>query len=1722
MKNLLQILAIVTILTVAINAQDNDAKTLCMNEINKKSIDENILKKECKKAGVFFESKNKYSIASGYYLFAQEYSYNIKTIQPLLNKKDTSYIALTYILNEEPEKAKMVYREFLKNHSALSSNKIVKNGYKIMLKIYPEKNSILIEGYKSWSSIYKPLFNLSALYSKYKQARKEKKYKESIKYITEVIKLQKKYQSEALFTNNLYNLGVVYYYNKEYKKATEILHEVEKIYIKNKTQEENLGYIYNWLANSYLNLKDNNQALLYYEKSLKLLGEKSSNTAVIYTNIAKIFFKKKNYKKALENYQISLKIKKENNLKNKWFNLTEIARIYKFYLKNSEKELIFRKKKFELSKGIYAKDDKYRIKSEMEYLDLSCSYNVSKKNIDLNATINSCNKLANFYEIQKNNKKALLPYLYSKNIKKVFELSEADSYEKACAYVINGEIEKANLIYKNNVITKIKYEDLLKYYKYLSKIYPDKKAVLDNSLATMTKIYKSSFPYSQLLHTKYEEKLEKEDYLKALEYISEELKILSKLNNKKYIYYKGLAEKLLGELQYKLNNYDESIKFLEASIETFSTVIGVDNIELAQIYEKLGQLYEEQHLYKQASFNFNKAIKIYFTQGQLENILLLKKNIRSEITLNSLQLGEIDNAGFSVSKPFIQTGHKSIRTLDISKDENYLITAGDSNVILWDIKKSKQLRTFYGQTKWISKIQFVNEYIVSSSLSGTFIIWNIKSGKVVFKIKRAATRVSSDFSVTKNGRFILFMSTDKKLTLFDMLNLETVKDFSSKRYQKFSFINNDTNIVIFDAESLKVVDIKTNKIVKQQKVPLGNPINLILLNDNQIIYQKKYSNKFFIYDIQKNKVIKEVKLDGIVGETLFNYNTKYLVTTNDEYYKAYHFYTVWDLANKKILYRIDKPYRSKSKLSKNGNMFIVVSPKDLAIYIYNISRGKLLKTIKYYPVTEYKSFLADDNYVLNSSSIDQNRSKINKWDLKLARVSRKTLSNKIKYLLKFDGKNKKVLFVNRKNEVVEKSIDIDIGDKTLNDNLNQLPTKYLIKYINRTGEVDLYKNMIIKSNYVENNKYSLSIFDINTGKELKKINLLPNSHNVSSIKFINNGKNILVSSLNTLHRSYHFWLGDEKEFNLIHMYDINNEKSTKVFSGHNDSITKLVLNKSETKLLSASLDGSIKLWNVENSKLLKTFRGHRKNAKIHLLSFVNNENNILSGSSDGTIRLWDIQSAKEIAQFVSFENGGWLCMTEEGYFNASKDVIKYLNITKNTKKGIIALDINQLYDHFFRPDLVKLKLAGEDISKYTNGLAYQDALKNPPPKLSFKSIDNKKVKTSGFSYDDINTKKVKVKLSFNVNEHDNGGVGLIRVYQEGKLIKTIGKGKINKQSANVDTLLEQDKLNTKIKENQKLYIASMSKSVGNDVNMSVEDTIAKVKTSDITNKSGTFTLDVDLKSGKNEISIEAFNKTNTVTSYRENITINAAIPKHKPKLYAIVAGVNNFEHNNAKYRLKYSQNDAKAIKEAAEKQMGTVFDKVEVEYLIGKDVTQEKILQAANKIYKKARLEDTVLFYISTHGRAYKGKLYLVPYNNTSVKDWIDFEKTFKAVQSIKALNQVFVIDACESGKANDIVSSVYDSRASVLAKSSGVHVLLATTKGTYAFESPDKSVKNGVFTYKILQAMKDKSIDTNHDKVISILELSKRLKVPSNNADYQYPVIRNVGSDIQLEKIQN
>ena len=103
---------------------------------------------------------------------------------------------------------------------------------------------------------------------------------------------------------------------------------------------------------------------------------------------------------------------------------------------------------------------------------------------------------------------------------------------------------------------------------------------------------------------------------------------------------------------------------------------------------------------------------------------------------------------------------------------------------------------------------------------------------------------------------------------------------------------------------------------------------------------------------------------------------------------------------------------------------------------------------------------------------------------------------------------------------------------------------------------------------------------------------------------------------------------------------------------------------------------------------MRTFEGHE--SRVNSVCFSPDGNYIASGSSDGTIMLWDVKSGKEVAQFVFFSDGEWVAITSEGYYNASANGEKYLNV----RVGNEVYGVERYRDMFYRPELFKRALAG--------------------------------------------------------------------------------------------------------------------------------------------------------------------------------------------------------------------------------------------------------------------------------------------------------------------------------------------------------------------------------------------------------------------------------------------
>lgn len=150
---------------------------------------------------------------------------------------------------------------------------------------------------------------------------------------------------------------------------------------------------------------------------------------------------------------------------------------------------------------------------------------------------------------------------------------------------------------------------------------------------------------------------------------------------------------------------------------------------------------------------------------------------------------------------------------------------------------------------------------------------------------------------------------------------------------------------------------------------------------------------------------------------------------------------------------------------------------------------------------------------------------------------------------------------------------------------------------------------------------------------------------------------------------------------------------------------------------------------------------------------------VVAAHGDGTIRWYRASDGVEqLAFFPHADKKRWVMWTPEGYYDASPNgeslIGWHLNQGKDKEARYISND--QLYDVFYRPDIVQAKFKGEDISKLITITAAQ-ALKRPPPNVSF--TQEPQITTGSGR-----------KVCYQAKS-TGGGIGEIRLFQNKKLIK---------------------------------------------------------------------------------------------------------------------------------------------------------------------------------------------------------------------------------------------------------------------------------------------------------------------------------------------------------------
>jgi WD40 repeat protein len=490
---------------------------------------------------------------------------------------------------------------------------------------------------------------------------------------------------------------------------------------------------------------------------------------------------------------------------------------------------------------------------------------------------------------------------------------------------------------------------------------------------------------------------------------------------------------------------------------------------------------------------------------------------------------------------------------------------------------------------------------------------------------------------------------------------------------------------------------------------------------------------------------------------------------------------------------------------------------------------------------------------------------------------------------------------------------------------------------------------------------------------------------------------------------------------------------------------------------------------------------------------------IVAAYSDGTIRWHSVyDGVEQLAFFPHGDRKRWIIWTPEGYFDASPDGAELIgyHINQGQAKEAKFIKISNLYDVFYRPDIIQAKMRGEDISSLITMTA-AEALKTPPPEIKFTTVPAKSA-------------SAKAKVCYQVKS-TGGGIGEVRLFQNGKLIKSDGfyRETVKKESASKVMLASQN--------SRAIYQEQRGLAVKDKKSASTATTEPK---GDLVNDC----VEIETMTGENEISVAAFNAPNTVQGQIETTTFTSTRKSDEPHLYILSVGIDKYQDSSID--LKYATKDATDfIAKLPEKARSIYKPKnIHLTTLTDRQAGKQNIMNAIKELSTKIKHGDSFIFFNASHGVLLQNQYYIVTAdfdgNLDNTKAMISSNEIVEMSKGIKSLSQLFIFDTCHAGGVDNIVSGLYDARMVNLAKKMGLHIYASAGSVQTAL---DGYQGNGLYTHTLLQGLNNgKDVDKEKSGNVTVKNLGlytreKTTEISSRLGHPQTPFIINFGRDNPL-----
>lgn len=655
-----------------------------------------------------------------------------------------------------------------------------------------------------------------------------------------------------------------------------------------------------------------------------------------------------------------------------------------------------------------------------------------------------------------------------------------------------------------------------------------------------------------------------------------------------------------------------------------------------------------------------------------------------------------------IGKPFVQIGHVSnVVSVVFSPNDKYILSASeDGTLILWDANSLKEIHTFVADSKAVTSAIFSPDgnHILSGGEDKTLKLWDVKTGYLL-KVFRGHTRGVNTVSFSPDGKKIISGSEDETLILWNVDSGKILKVYKGHEGSVLSvaFSPDGKQIVSGSWDETTILWNRDNvipvKILKEDARYKAQVYDVAFSPDGTLVVSASGDSTIKVWDRSTGKKIKTFKgHKGAVRAIAFSPDGNCLLSGGED-----KILKLWDIFTGEEI----KSYTGHNEVVKSvafssDGKYILSGSLDNTVKLWDRKKGEILKSSKKnMNVSLNSKFIPNTNKIL--ASYDDHTLK--SWDLEQVQLMKEYIGHSSNvwsfeflsegdHVISGDEDGNIIHWNLSKNKKIKKFIQQDKHDENIGTTpIDSLRISEDSKYMITRGPTEFY------------------FWDLQNDKLMFNVDNYT-YHILSGMYpfFIND----TLSSLKISNQEY------EAFSKFIGAYD-EYKNPLNMVAGFSKNGNIILYNKS---------DENFEFWDIKKRKLIK---------KVNCSQRISNHIKFsLHIDNKGALVVADANKNKELVKLYSFTNGEWIAITPEGYFNASANGAKYLNVLTGPMS---VTTVDAYYETFFRPDIVKAALEGKTID---TGLA----MSNIKPEYQHASPKSYYVKPEFFQIDYSNLPQV--------------------------------------------------------------------------------------------------------------------------------------------------------------------------------------------------------------------------------------------------------------------------------------------------------------------------------------------------------------------------------------------